>query len=205
MKSFAAGTLSGPDAFGDCQIVTSGPENTFEAVALPHLDAVYRAALAISGRHQEAEDLAQTAMLKAMLNFGSFRPGTNCKAWLLQIVRNAWIDRLRRQRPDGAALAVNEDLLAEPESEAPPPWTGAGDLLENFSDAEVISALQELGDDQRLALYLVDVEQMSLADVAALLEVAVGTVKSRTGRARAMLKQKLAPHARRMGFVGRRS
>lgn len=184
--------------------MTRDADNTFESLALVHLDAVYRAALAICGRGDAAEDLTQTAMLKALQNFGSFRPGTNCKAWLLQILRNTWIDRLRREGSAGVVLTLDEDLHGAAQAEHTT-WTDAKDLLENFSDPQVIEALAELGDDQRLALYLVDVEQMSHADVAAILGVAAGTVKSRTGRARALLKARLERHAKDLGFVGRRS
>ncbi len=184
--------------------MTQGSDNTFESLALGHLDAVYRAALAITGRSELAEDLTQATMLKAIQSFGSFRPGTSCKAWLLQILRNTWIDRLRREGTAGFTLAIDEDLLARSEPDRTN-WTNAADLLENFSDSQVIEALAELGEDQRLALYLVDVEQMSHADVAAILGVAVGTVKSRTGRARALLKARLGRHAKDLGFVGRRS
>jgi len=57
----------------------------FEQIALPHLDSVYRAARAVCGRTDEAEDLTQTTFLKAFERFDMFQPGTNCKAWLLQV------------------------------------------------------------------------------------------------------------------------
>ncbi len=71
---------------------------TFEEIALPYLNAVYRAAVALCGRRQEADDLVQDTFLKAFERFELFQPGTNCKAWLLQILRNTWIDRLRRKK-----------------------------------------------------------------------------------------------------------
>ncbi|MEI7838009.1 MAG: sigma factor-like helix-turn-helix DNA-binding protein, partial [Planctomycetota bacterium] len=82
-------------------------------------------------------------------------------------------------------------------------WSNAGDILENFSDEKVIEALRQLPADQRLALYLVDVEGMPHDEVADVLGVAGGTIKSRTSRARAQLRDKLADHARDLGFVSR--
>ena len=75
-------------------------------------------------------------------------------------------------------------------------------MLENFSDEQIIKALTRLADDQRLTLYLVDVEGFSQGDVAKITGVAVGTVKSRTSRARAALKGSLASYAEEMGWTG---
>jgi RNA polymerase sigma-70 factor (ECF subfamily) len=81
-------------------------------------------------------------------------------------------------------------------------WTDCTDLLDNFSDPQIISALGKLPDDNRLTLFLVDVEQMSHEEVARIMDVAPGTVKSRTSRARAALKEQLRAHAKEMGFDG---
>ena len=76
------------------------------------------------------------------------------------------------------------------------------DLLENFSDEQVVRALKELPDEKRLTLFLIDVEQLSQEEVAEIMDVAVGTVKSRTSRARVVLKEKLLSYAKEMGFLG---
>jgi RNA polymerase sigma-70 factor (ECF subfamily) len=176
----------------------------FEQIALPHLDSVYRAAVAVCGRTDEAEDLTQTTFLKAFERFDMFQPGTNCKAWLLQIMRNLWIDRLRHKKVAGTMVPVDETLPDPKSGTSTPAWSDARDLLENFSDEQVIRALQRLPQDQRLTLYLMDVEQMSQQEVAEITGTAVGTVKSRTSRARNELKNHLLAYAREMGFVGRR-
>ncbi len=82
-------------------------------------------------------------------------------------------------------------------------WSDAKDLLENFSDEQVIDALRRLPEDQRLTLFLVDVEHLSQQEVAEVTGVAVGTVKSRTSRARNELKRCLQSYAKEMGFTGR--
>ena len=175
----------------------------FENAAMVHLDAVYRVALALCGRPVEAEDLTQEAFAKAFERFGSFRPGTNCKAWLLRILRNTWIDQLRHKRIVGLQVPVNEAVLAEPEHEEEAVWTNAEDVLENFSDEDVIRALKQLPEDQRLTLFLVDVEQLPHEEVAEIMDVAVGTVKSRSCRGRALLRKTLLAHARDLGFTER--
>jgi RNA polymerase sigma-70 factor (ECF subfamily) len=87
-------------------LVQEDRDRRFVEVVMPHLDAVYKAAVALSGRGPEAEDLAQTTMLKALGTLGSFAEGTNCKAWLLRILRNTWIDTLRRRRTAGTTVPV---------------------------------------------------------------------------------------------------
>jgi RNA polymerase sigma-70 factor (ECF subfamily) len=175
----------------------------FEQIALPHLDSVYRAAVAVCRRTDEAEDLTQTTFLRAFERFDSFQPGTNCKAWLFQIMRNLWIDQCRHRKVAGPTVALEAELLVtEPEAEIMT-WSNACDLLENFSDEQVILALKRLPQDQRLTLYLMDVEQLSEKEVAEITGTAVGTVKSRTHRARNQLKDHLLAYAREMGFVGR--
>ena len=185
--------------------LTSQRRAVFEAVALPHLDAVYRAALTLSGQPSAADDLAQTTFAKALEAFDSFQPGTNCRAWLMRILRNAWIDQLRRGRSAGSALPLDEDLAAAPEQAEATAWTDARDLLENFSDQRVIEALCSLPEELRLTLYLADVEHLSQREVAEITGVPEGTVKSRTSRARSALSRKLQAYAREMGFLGRRS
>ena len=177
----------------------------FEKIALPHLKAVYRAAYALCGQVNRSEDLVQTTFLKAFERFGSYRPGSNCRAWLLRILRNTWIDQLRHRKVVGPTVSVEETLLAQPDAPQETKWSNAEDILENFSDAQVIRALARLPEDQRLTLYLTDVEELSQDEIAQITGVAVGTVKSRASRARRMLKDVLEEHARELGLTGRRN
>ena len=175
---------------------------SFEEIALPHLNAVYRAAVAICGRQGEAEDLVQDTFVKAFERFELFEQGTNCKAWLFQILRNAWIDRLRHRKIVGRIMPLDEEIVAETSKDCETVWSNAEDLIENFSDEQIIKALGELPEDQRLTLFLTDVEQLSQKEVAKMTGVAVGTVKSRASRARSELKNKLSSYAKQMGLIG---
>ncbi|MCE5278030.1 MAG: sigma-70 family RNA polymerase sigma factor [Planctomycetaceae bacterium] len=172
----------------------------FETIALPWLDAVYRAAAALCHDPATAEDLTQATFLKAFENFKGFTVGTSCRAWLTRILRNCWIDLLRHRRVAGEGVCLDEQLVAAAEEPPATTWTDAQDLLENFSDAQVITAMRQLSDDQRLCLFLSDVEGLGQDEVAAVLDVAVGTIKSRTHRARAVLKTKLEAHANELGL-----
>ncbi|OQB81226.1 MAG: ECF RNA polymerase sigma factor SigH [Planctomycetes bacterium ADurb.Bin126] len=170
---------------------------------MPLLPVMYRAATAFAGNEPDARDLVQTVYLKALERFDRFENGTNCKGWMMQIMRNTWIDQLRRRRTAGPQVSLEADLLPAPDDR--PDEVDLRELLEQFSDSAIIRVLQELPDSQRMALYLTDVEGLDQNEVAAILDIAVGTVKSRVSRARSVLREKLQAHARDMGFVGRRS
>jgi RNA polymerase sigma-70 factor (ECF subfamily) len=121
----------------------------------------------------------------------------------MTIMRNTWIDQLRRRKVVGTTVSLEEDLLPAQEQSSDV-GEGLENILERFSDQQVINVLMELPEQQRLALFLSDVESMDQNEVAEVLDIPVGTVKSRVSRARAVLREKLEAHARDMGFLGRR-
>jgi len=171
---------------------------------MPYLDNVFRMALTLCRSRPQAHDLTQTTFMKAFKQFGAFEIGTNCKAWLLRILRNTWLDWLRHQKVSGTTVPIVEDDLVESPQADIQEWHDASDILERFSDEQVIDAMNMLPEDQRLTVFLVDVEGMSQEDAAEMLDVPVGTIKSRTSRARARLKTLLAAHAKDLGLLGRR-
>jgi RNA polymerase sigma-70 factor (ECF subfamily) len=176
----------------------------FDQEALEHTDALYRAAMAMCRRPALAEDLVQTTLVKALRRFATFRSGSNCKAWLMRILHNTWVDYLRHRKVVGPTVPVEEQLLAGEDGRDETHWSNPHDLLENFSDEQVIKALADLPDEQRITLYLTDVEDLSQEEVAEITDVAVGTVKSRTSRARNQLRERLHDYAIEMGLAGRR-
>lgn len=159
--------------------------------------------MALCGRSADAEDLTQATFTRALERFDTFQAGTNCKAWLFQIMRNVRIDHLRHRKVAGNAVEIDEESLPAEARTEQTVWSNPADLLENFSDEQIIRALKRLPEDQRLTLFLVDVEQLSQQEVADITGVAVGTVKSRTSRARDELKSHLMSYARELGFRGR--
>ena len=175
--------------------------DSFEKIAIPHLGSVYRAAYTLCSNVDEAEDLTQTTFLRAFERFNTFKKDTNCKAWLLRIMRNRWIDVMRHRGSIGRALQLDENVVAN-EEQVEIKYTNCEDLMANFSDEQVIKALKSLPDDQRFALLLIDVEQLTQEEASEIMNVPVGTIKSRTSRARAILKERLFLYAKEMGFTG---
>jgi RNA polymerase sigma-70 factor (ECF subfamily) len=174
----------------------------------PLLPALLRTAQYLAGSAQEAEDLVQETVLKAMTAIDRFEPGTSAKAWLLTILRRTHIDRMRasqrRVRPLSLDAEEGIDPPARPDENAgvfDSRWDKPEMILEGFEDAEVIAALKELPDEVRWTLLLVDVEDMDHQQAALVLDVPEGTIKSRAFRGRGMLRDRLFELARQRGLA----
>jgi RNA polymerase sigma-70 factor (ECF subfamily) len=165
---------------------------------------VLRVARFLSRNPVIAEDLAQETMIKAFRAVDRLEAGPSVKPWLLQILRNTWLDRVRSIA--GRPAEVNLGELSD-EPEAPPQvvateaWGDPNAVLEAFSDKQVIEALQAIPEEIRWTLLLVDVEGLSLQEAAEVLDVPTGTIKSRAHRGRGMLRAKLLPLARELKLV----
>jgi RNA polymerase sigma-70 factor, ECF subfamily len=184
-----------------CALANSEATQRFYELVWPHRAVILRAARIQTGNFAEAEDLAQETLLKAFKGIDGLRRGTEPKAWLLTILRNTRIDRLRTAA--GSAKHVSlEDLPTEPasseskEHDGDANWRNPEEMLAVFSDAEVIEALQNVSEELRWTLLLVDVEGIDQNEAAEILGVPLGTVKSRVHRGRAALRQVLLPLAR---------
>lgn len=175
----------------------------FEEEALPHLDTAYRVALRLTGDEAQAEDLVQETMLKAFRSWHQYRPGTNVRAWLLTILRHTFINEYRRKRKVVSEIDVSEveAWTVFPEVQETDP---EGRFFDQIVDAEVLNAIDALPDEFRETVTLSDVEGMTYAEIAAITEVPVGTVKSRLFRARQALQRQLYDYAVEMGYIKRR-
>jgi RNA polymerase sigma-70 factor (ECF subfamily) len=173
----------------------------FEEEALVHLDALYGLALRLSGGDEpRAEDLVQEALLKAYRAWDSFEQGTNCRAWLMTILRNTFINQFRRQKSRPTDVEF-EQVAERPHSPALFEADPEGRLFERIIDAEVIAAIDELPEEFRVAVVLADIEGLSYQEVSELMGIPVGTVKSRLFRARKRLQERLYEYAVEMGFL----
>jgi RNA polymerase sigma-70 factor, ECF subfamily len=162
---------------------------------LAHLDALYRLARYLTGRDADAEDLVQETYARAFAGADRFVPGTNVKAWLFRILRNTFISDHRRRR--ASPIVAAPDVI----DRAPAPeetWLRDDlelDRLRKVVGAEIEAALLTLGEEARTVV-LLDLEDLSEQEIAAVLDCPVGTVKSRLSRARAALRERLRDYAR---------
>ncbi len=165
---------------------------------LLHAGALYRLAHELTRSRDEAEDLVQEAYERAVRAIGRFEPGSNLRAWLFRILRNAWIDTGRsaaRHAPDaGAGEELPDDAAAQPDRAV---LRGDDELerLRGVVSGEIGEALRGLGHDARTVV-LLDLEGFTETEIADVMGCAVGTVKSRLHRARSALRERLAEYRR---------
>ena len=149
----------------------------FDDTVLPHLDAAFNYARWLTGNDAEAEDVVQDACVKAIRFLSSFRDG-DARAWLFAIVRNTWYSRVTRR---GAVNPLSLDMTDDPADSAPNPEAR---LLQQQTVARVRGALEQLPVEFREVLVLREIEGMSYKEIAAVVQVPIGTVMSRLARAR---------------------
>ncbi|MCC3290394.1 MULTISPECIES: RNA polymerase sigma factor SigE [unclassified Arthrobacter] len=160
---------------------------TWEEVVQAHSAKVYRLAYRLTGNKHDAEDLTQEVFVRVFRSLANFQPGT-LDGWLHRITTNLFLDQARRRsriRFDG--------MTEETSSRLPSNGPGPERSFEfNNLDVDIARALEELPPDFRAAVVLCDLEGLSYDEVARVLDVKLGTVRSRIHRGRAMLKEKLA-------------
>lgn len=177
----------------------------FVEQALPMLDQLYRAAWRYTHNHADAEDLVQETMMKAYRSFGQFSQGTNIRAWLFRIMTTTWINRYRsvQRRPTEVLTEHLTDLEFNSGARRSSVASASAELtaLESLGDDQIRAALGALPEGQRMAVFYVDVEGFRYAEVAAVLDVPVGTVMSRLHRGRCSLRRLLVEQGRERGYL----
>lgn len=188
-------------AFEDAPLVDrcrKGDLRAFEALVAKYQDRVYNMILRMCGRPADAEELAQETFLKALEKIGQFRGQSGFYTWLFRIAANLTISHRRRgglirfqslmagDDGDGETLDLAPRLAV---ANTPPP---EAIMMTAELSSRLMAALDGLDDEFRLAVVLRDVEEMDYSQIAEVLEVPIGTVKSRLHRGREMLKEKLS-------------
>jgi RNA polymerase sigma-70 factor (ECF subfamily) len=166
--------------------------NDFEAAALPHLNDIYRMAARVIRDGARANDIVQDVYLQAWKSFDKFEPGSNCRAWLFKILFYT-IHHYRRKWLNIRMVKESEEILEFATASDPP-------VPEHITDEEILAALDQVPQDFRSAVLLVDVEEFSYKDAAGILGVPIGTVMSRLSRGRKMLRERLAGVAQAYGI-----
>ena len=177
----------------------------FERDAMPLLDQLYGAALRMTRNPADAEDLVQEAYLKAYAAFGSFRAGTNLKAWMYRILTNAYINSYRKKQRQPQQYPTDEitdwQLVDAAEHTSQGLRSAEVEALDLLPDSDIKEALQSLPEDFRMAVYYADVEGFAYKEIAEIMGTPIGTVMSRLHRGRKLLRGMLAGVARDRGFT----
>ncbi len=164
------------------QATSADPSHSFEAVALPHMNDLYRAAHSMLRHRQDAEDVLQEMYLRAWRAFDRFQPGTNCRAWLFKILFN--VIRNHRRKWFRLVFTSEPETLEETLVYEPP-------IAQDLSDDDILNAFQKLPPQFSEVVMLVDVYDFSYKEAHETLNVPIGTVMSRLSRGRQLLREQL--------------
>ncbi len=180
----------------------SKKQEDFNKEILPHLDAMYNFALRLTSDPNDAEDLVQDTIVKAYRFFDSYEKGTNAKAWLFRILKNSYINTYRKKskKPN----QVDYDEVATFYETIRDERTDTSDLedrmFRELIDDHISKALDQLPEDFRTVVLLCDVEGFTYEEIANMLDVPIGTIRSRLHRGRNLLRSELLEYAEKKGF-----
>jgi RNA polymerase sigma-70 factor (ECF subfamily) len=162
---------------------------SFETQAMPMFASLYNFAHWLTGNREEAEDLVQETYLKALKGFASFRQGTNLRAWMYRILRNAFLTSRT-----GLSVKMTDplDFGADAEALAATSDTPESLLVARVDQQAVADALERLPAHFREVILLCDLEEMSYQEIAETIGIPIGTVMSRLSRARKSMRESLA-------------
>ena len=195
-----------PSGVGSIVMSTPAEDKSrlFEEQAMEHIDKLYAHAMRKTGNQQDAHDLVQETYLKAFAAFDQYQQGTNIKAWMHRILENTYINSYRKQKnqPYQTPLEELEDWqIGRAESRTATTRRSAeAEAIDHLPATVVKQALQDLPEEFRNAVFLVDVEGYSYQEVADIMDTPTGTVMSRLHRGRKILRERLSDYAHELGI-----
>jgi RNA polymerase sigma-70 factor (ECF subfamily) len=178
----------------------------FNEEFMPHIDAMYNFAFRLTLDEDDAKDLVQETFMKAYRFINSFETGTNAKAWLFRILKNSFINNYRKKSKQPSKVdyqevesyynsdSVNESITTDLRVET----------VQHLIGDEITNALNSLDVDFRTVIILCDLEGFTYEEMAKILDIPIGTVRSRLHRARNLLKEKLTQYANSLGYKDKR-
>jgi len=174
----------------------------FDNEFIPHLDSMYNFAFRLTFDEDDAKDLVQETYLKAYRFINSFHRGTNAKAWLFRILKNSFINEFRKKSKEPGKVdyqEVENYYNSDEVNKAITPDLRVESVKDMIGD-EVTNALNSLALDFRTVIILCDLEGFTYEEMAKILDIPIGTVRSRLHRARNLLKERLRSYAKNMGY-----
>lgn len=175
----------------------------FQKEFLPHADALKTFAFHLAYNEDDANDLVQETFMKAHRFIDRYIAGTNAKAWLFKILKNAYINQYRKRSKQPTKVDF-EDFISYHDTDEDGGATGYLDLreeiFENMMGDEVTTAINALPVDFRTVILLCDIEGFKYEEIAKIIDIPIGTVRSRLFRARNMLKENLKGYASELGY-----
>ncbi|HQV77105.1 MAG TPA: sigma-70 family RNA polymerase sigma factor [Chitinophagales bacterium] len=182
---------------------TTNREQLFEDELLPHADALYNFAYHLTYNEADANDLVQETFMKAFRFLNSYDSGTNAKAWLFKILKNGFINEYRKKKKEPNKIDYEDVLVFQDSDEdnSAAVYDLREDVFDGMLGDEITIALNKLPIDFKTVILLCDIEGFSYEEIAKIIDIPIGTVRSRLHRARNMLKDSLRNYAIEMGFL----
>lgn len=186
---------------------------SFEDQAFTYLPEIYASALRMTKQKENAEDLASEVYSRAWKSFEQFTPGTNLRAWLYKIFTNTYINHYRKNQRQPLMIELDKPLDHENDGHTaslyeqladshPAPGENPEQVLANrFLDRDLKQAIDSLPDEFKMVVLLADVQSFSYQEIADILSIPLGTVRSRLWRGRQLLQQVLWKHAVETGVI----
>jgi RNA polymerase sigma-70 factor (ECF subfamily) len=174
----------------------------FNEEFMPHINSMHNFAYRLTFDEDDANDLVQDTYLKAFRFIDSFERGTNAKAWLFRILKNSFINDYRKKSKEPAKVDY-QDVETYYNSDDVDRQITPDLRVESLQDMigdEISNALNSLDVDFRTVIILADLEEFKYDEMAKILDIPIGTVRSRLHRARNLLKEKLSEYANKMGY-----
>jgi RNA polymerase sigma-70 factor, ECF subfamily len=175
----------------------------FQTEAIPHQSALYNYALKIVRNSDDAQDLVQDTYYKAYKSYHQFKSGTNSKAWMFMILKNTFINNYRKLKREPSKVDYDEieNIYENIKSD----WTRNNnldlDFYQNMLDDDLSTALAKLPIKMKEVFLLCDLEGYSYEEIAEIVNIPVGTVRSRLHRARKFLQDELFGYAKENGYL----
>ncbi len=177
-------------------------QEMFKKQMMPYTDMLFNYAMYLSGNREQAADLLQDTYLKAFRFFDKFEAGTNAKAWLYRIMKNTFINEYRRVHRQPDMVEFDEQITPYQMSTSGKDMPDLRDMMESrMFDDEMAGAIAALPDKFKSVVMLRDLEDMPYEEIAQLLNIPIGTVRSRLHRARSILFSRLKDYASARGYA----
>lgn len=181
-------------------------DKVFEEELLPQIEALYTFAYHLTYNEEDANDLVQETYLKAHRFIESYQAGTNAKAWLFRILKNAFINQYRKKSKRPTEVDYEEVINFHDEEDSN--YSSYHDLREEMFQGmmgdEVTTAINSLPVDFRVIILLCDIEGFTYEEISKIVNIPLGTVRSRLHRARNTLKERLKTYAESLGYKDKR-
>jgi len=188
-------------------ILRSNLDHLYHKEMVPHMSLLYNYALRLTNNEDDAKDLIQDTYLKAYRFIDKYEQDTNAKAWLFRILKNSFINNYRKnsRTPDQVEYSEVEDFVELLKSDAAPRSDLRNDMYDNLLGDDVVKAMESLNEEFRTIIILSDLEQRTYEEIAEILEIPLGTVRSRLHRARKAMQEKLYSFAVKHGYITKKT